>query len=217
MPVRAPPSRLTALGLACLGVFAAPMAAPAAAQPGPADQDVVEQIVLHPLFEAAFACSEHWVGQLAMLGDALGTDCMVIGPVETDNGGFFMSPYRGDGSANSDWFSFGARVLAPFDGRVVHVAEQPENAEPGSPSAPPASVIVFRREDGLMAIYAHITEPLVARGDRVDAGQPVAQVGNNGFSRAPHIHAGAWRGRQALQIIWDLQAYAGQMRAGEEG
>ena len=186
-------------------------------QPGPADQSRVEQIVLHPLYEQPYTCSEHWADQLPMLGDALGTDCMVIGRVETETNGFFMSPYRGDGRRNEDWYGFGARVLAPFSGEVVHVASQTENATPGVLGRPPASILVFRRDDGLMAIYAHVTAPLVQRGDRVQAGQAVAHVGNNGYSRAPHIHAGAWRDTQALQIVWDLKAYADQVGAQNEG
>lgn len=204
-------------GLAGAGALLLTIGAAAHGQPGPADQSQVEQVVLHPLYEQPYICSEHWVDQLPMLGDALGTDCMVIDAVETGDGGFFMSPYRGDGRDNEDWFGFGARVLAPFDGEVVHLASQPENPTPGVLGRPPASILVFRRDDGLMAIYAHVAAPLlVQRGDRVQAGQAVAHVGNNGYSRAPHIHAGAWRDTQALQIVWDLKAHAEQIGAQTE-
>lgn len=43
--------------------------------------------------------------------------------------------------------------------------------------------------------------------DKVEAGQIIAKCGNNGTSWNPHIHVGAWKGNQPLQIIVDLQAY----------
>ena len=91
----------------------------------------------------------------------------------------------------------------------------PVTNSPGALGEPPASMIVFRRADGLMVLYAHISEPSVAQGDTVEAGQPVAVVGNNGFSRTPHIHVGAWREQQPLQIVWDLSAMAQVMEAQE--
>ena len=57
----------------------------------------------------------------------------------------------------------------------------------------------------LLTFFAPIAL-LVKRGDPVVRGQVLGEGGNNGFGRAPHIHAGAWRGTTPLQIRWDLTA-----------
>ena len=41
------------------------------------------------------------------------------------------------------------------------------------------------------------------KADVLIDGEKVAQVGNNGMSRQPHIHIAAWRGKTALQIRFD--------------
>jgi murein DD-endopeptidase MepM/ murein hydrolase activator NlpD len=57
-------------------------------------------------------------------------------------------------------------------------------------------------------LVAHVTDVTVRVGDLVDAGAPVAKMGNNGFGRNPHIHVGAWRDETPLQIRFDLRAAA---------
>ena len=75
--------------------------------------------------------------------------------------------------------------------------------DPGILGEPPASSIAFLRTDGTHILIAHIQNPRVAEGDIVVAGQTVASVGNNGYSRLPHLHIGAWLGEDALQIRFD--------------
>lgn len=168
-------------------------------------------ITLHPLYRAPFACIEHPAGQATFLGDALGTDCMVTGGGEPGGPGF-TSFYRTDGRANADWYGWGAEVLAPFDGVVERVVANPVVNTPGTVGRPPAAMILFRRADGTNVLYAHVADVTVAAGDSVRAGQPVARIGNNGISRLPHIHVGAYRGAAALQVRWDLRAM-GRVRA----
>jgi murein DD-endopeptidase MepM/ murein hydrolase activator NlpD len=42
--------------------------------------------------------------------------------------------------------------------------------------------------DGTTTVYGHIDQALVAPGQRVAAGQPIATVGNRGISTGPHLH-----------------------------
>ncbi|RCW42433.1 M23 family metallopeptidase [Paenibacillus prosopidis] len=57
----------------------------------------------------------------------------------------------------------------------------------------------------------------VKEGDNVKAGDIVAKVGNNGYSRHPHIHVGAWKGNIPLQIRFDLKSMGSQLKnLGEE-
>ena len=172
--------------------------------PKPSESAPIESVVLHPLFATDYACSEHFEGQLPYLGDALGSDCIVQGGLETG----FMKAYRGNGEKNEDWYGWGEAVLAPVDGKVERINVNPVVNQPGKLGKPPASFIMLRRDDGTYVMVAHVADIKVAVGDRVRAGQPLGVVGNNGFARAPHIHIGAWRDKMPLQIRFDLRATA---------
>ncbi len=166
-----------------------------------------EQLMLSPIYGSPFVCSEHWMDQLPYSGDALGTDCMVTGGIEEQG---FMALYRTDGATNADWYGWEAPVLAPISGEVVGLLVKDDVNTPGTMGRPPAAMLQIRSDDGIMVVLAHVAHPLVAKGDRVAAGQVIAQVGNNGMARAPHIHVGAWRDSDAmpLQIRWDQRAMA---------
>jgi murein DD-endopeptidase MepM/ murein hydrolase activator NlpD len=167
--------------------------------------DSIGVVVLHPVVRRHFVCLEHPVGQLSHVGDALGTDCLVVdlgaGPT-----GRWPAFYRGTGARNADWYGWNQQVLAPFDGVVDTVHANPKTNVPGALGRERAGVIIFRRADGVRVLYAHVQAIAVAPGDTVRAGQPVARVGNNGPAYMPHTHVGAWRGAEPLQIRFDLRA-----------
>jgi murein DD-endopeptidase MepM/ murein hydrolase activator NlpD len=48
--------------------------------------------------------------------------------------------------------------------------------------------VQVRHEDGSTSTYGHINETLVEVGQRVQAGQQIATVGNRGQSTGPHLH-----------------------------
>jgi murein DD-endopeptidase MepM/ murein hydrolase activator NlpD len=168
-------------------------------------RDSVGSVVIHPVVRQHFVCLEHPAGQLNAVGDALGADCLIVhlggGPT-----GRFPSFFRGTGSQNSDWYGWNQRVLAPFDGVVDSVHTNEVVNSPGKLGRARASGIVFLRSDGVRVLYAHVHAIGVSPGDAVRAGQPVARVGNNGPAVMPHTHVGAWRGREPLQIRFDLRA-----------
>lgn len=174
----------------------------------------IEAVVLGPLFAEPFVCAEHYDGQMEWAGDALGTDCMVIGGL--DEGAGFMRLYRTDGLTNEDWYGWGADLLAPDDGVVVGLFENEATNTPGTLGRPPAGMLQIRTDDGLIVTLAHVTNPVVAPGDRVVRGQPVASVGNNGVSRAPHVHIGVHREGLPLQIRWDQREMARHARSEPE-
>lgn len=45
-----------------------------------------------------------------------------------------------------------------------------------------------RQDDGTIGVYGHINEALVTAGQRVDAGQQIATMGNRGISTGSHLH-----------------------------
>jgi len=48
--------------------------------------------------------------------------------------------------------------------------------------------VVVRHDDGSRSVYGHINQAFVAAGDRVSAGDRIAEVGNRGQSTGPHLH-----------------------------
>jgi hypothetical protein len=166
----------------------------------------VEAVLLGPLFEQIFACTDHAEGNVGALGDAFGTDCMIVGGLEQGDEHAYLRFFREDGKRNEDWYGWHANVLAPFDGRVVGIMHNDVTNVPGTMGKSPPGGIVFLRDDGLVVVYGHLDNVQVKEGDHVKAGQVVAVDGNNGMARSPHVHVGAFRDTTPYQIRWDQRA-----------
>jgi murein DD-endopeptidase MepM/ murein hydrolase activator NlpD len=48
--------------------------------------------------------------------------------------------------------------------------------------------VYVRGDDGAVTVYGHVNEYYVTTGERVRAGEQIAQVGNRGQSTGPHLH-----------------------------
>lgn len=164
----------------------------------------IEAVEIAPLFYQRFVCTEHVNGELSDLGDALGSDCLVVGGVGSSNG--FLRFYKTNGAKNEDWYGWHVEVHAPFDGVVIEVESNRVTNTPGMPGQPPPGYIKFKRADGVVVVYAHLDDIRVHTGDHVKAGQVIALDGNNGSAKNPHVHVGAYRDKKPLQIRWDLAA-----------
>jgi len=164
----------------------------------------VASVLAHPLYRRSFMCSEHPAGQLSILGDDLGQDCLVVEFVTRDERTWAM-PYRDDGASNEDWFGWGEAVHSPCDCEVVQIKQNPVVNQPGRMGNSRAAGITLKTADGIHFVLGHLGSFSVEVGQSVAYGQAIGTVGNNGFSRSPHIHVGAWKGREGLQIRWDQQ------------
>lgn len=181
-----------------------------------AAQTEIEAALIHPPVAARFQCSEHPLGDVDHVADALGSDCVVFRREGGPKGDLNVQ-FQGDGTRNEDWFSWREPVLAPFDGVVLVVHINPETTVPGQMGPGRSSAILFREgleddSDAVQVAYVHVREVTVSVGDTVHAGQPVARIGNNGSSFNPHLHIGAFRGELysdhavPLQVRMDLAA-----------
>jgi len=172
-----------------------------------------QSVRVHPIFDRAMSYQEHFRGNLSALGDDLGRDCQVVSfDVNADlTNGFFM-PFKNDGIRNEDWYSYNANVLAPISGVVTKIHVNPEENKPGSFEPSQASSIVIEGSEGLFVTVVHIKDIQVSKGQHVEAGQKIAQGGNNGCSRAPHVHIGAWKNEESVQIEFDLDLMGEQVK-----
>lgn len=75
----------------------------------------------------------------------------------------------------------GTEICAPWDGRVIKLWD--DTVHGGGLS------LRIRHDNGYTTGYAHLSSCLLALGDRVQQGQPVALSGNTGFhTTGPHLH-----------------------------
>jgi hypothetical protein len=95
----------------------------------------------------------------------------------------------GSGDPLSDYVGFGMPVLAPADGRVVEVTDHYADNPPGT-NGDHANNLVVDIGGGRYVLMAHVKQGSVRVqvGDVVRRGQPIAAVGNNGHTNAPHLH-----------------------------
>jgi murein DD-endopeptidase MepM/ murein hydrolase activator NlpD len=52
--------------------------------------------------------------------------------------------------------------------------------------------VVLRHPDGTQTVYGHVNRIFVEKGQRVEAGEEIAEMGNKGHSTGPHLHFEVW-------------------------
>jgi murein DD-endopeptidase MepM/ murein hydrolase activator NlpD len=67
--------------------------------------------------------------------------------------------------------------------------------------------VYIRGDDGAVTVYGHVNRYFVRAGERVVAGEQIAEVGNRGQSTGPHLHfevhpSGAMYGSQVDPVPW---------------
>lgn len=109
--------------------------------------------------------------------------------------------FAGDARAVRSYHAYDADVIAVADAMVVlakdgfpdnipRTAAGFETAVPITMESVAGNAVVLDLGDGQFAYYAHLKPGSlrVRTGDRVRRGQPLANVGNSGDSRWPHLH-----------------------------
>jgi murein DD-endopeptidase MepM/ murein hydrolase activator NlpD len=64
--------------------------------------------------------------------------------------------------------------------------------------------VVLRHTDGTQSVYGHVNRIFVEEGDRVEAGEEIAEIGNRGYSTGPHLHLEVWStdGTKINPLTW---------------
>jgi murein DD-endopeptidase MepM/ murein hydrolase activator NlpD len=95
------------------------------------------------------------------------------------------TPYGKKGKMWSRGYHTGIDVACPVGTDIIAVADgKIEKANWGSSYG----VQLVQKVEGGWVIYAHLSKALVKAGDKVTAGQHIAESGNTGNSSGPHLH-----------------------------
>jgi murein DD-endopeptidase MepM/ murein hydrolase activator NlpD len=93
--------------------------------------------------------------------------------------------YRGYGVKQGQRHD-GIDISAP-EGTTVRAAAPGEVIYTGTQSGY-GVIVILRHADSLITLYAHNSAVLVKDGERVEAGSPIAKVGQSGRTTGPHLH-----------------------------
>jgi murein DD-endopeptidase MepM/ murein hydrolase activator NlpD len=80
----------------------------------------------------------------------------------------------------------GTEILAPADGVVLFAGRY--SLQRSVAWWLYGNMVILGHGEHFLTVYGHCTEVLVAKGDRVSQGEPIATVGSTGMSTSPHLH-----------------------------
>lgn len=125
------------------------------------------------------------------------------------------SSYRGEATANENYYAFGEPLYAAADGTIVEVKNDIPDNTPGvmNVEEPAGNFVVIEHGNGEYSITAHIKEGSVAvkTGDKVKQGELIGELGNSGNSSEAHLHFQVSDGpdlftSRSIQIRWADQS-----------
>lgn len=160
---------------------------------------LTQSVLIHPPIDVSgegldLTTSEHEYKEQLRLADQLGRDFIV----EKLNEDGISRPYPSEtnGKRNDDWYGWRKDVLAPFEATVARVLKPDTVNTPGTMNreAQPGGIVFEDTSKNITIFYGHVREIEVEEGETVRPGEVVAKVVNNGNSRNPHVHIGAWEG-----------------------
>jgi len=92
----------------------------------------------------------------------------------------------------SNYYSFGANVVAPIYGEVVKVVNHINDNTPGNTneSEPYGNYVMMKHGDHEYSVLAHLKKHSITvhEGDLIYAQEVIGQCGNSGNSTEPHLH-----------------------------
>jgi murein DD-endopeptidase MepM/ murein hydrolase activator NlpD len=88
----------------------------------------------------------------------------------------------------------GTPILSAADGVVIEAG----------PASGFGLWVKVEHPDGSVTVYGHVDTYSVRKGQRVQAGEQIARMGNRGFSTGPHLHFEVWNpdGKKINPLTW---------------
>ena len=106
-------------------------------------------------------------------------------------GGGYVQPAYGRVSScfGARWgvTHFGVDIAAPI-GTPIYAATSGRGASAPVPATGFGLAVYILGDDGAVTVYGHVNRYFVDAGERVSAGEQIAEVGNRGQSTGPHLH-----------------------------
>lgn len=98
--------------------------------------------------------------------------------------------FKNEGVTNEDSYTFGAEIISPVDGIVVHVTDSLPDKKIRERDKLAGNHIIIQFQDTLFVALAHLKQNSikVKQGDNVRTGDVLSQVGNSGNTDFPHLH-----------------------------
>ena len=91
----------------------------------------------------------------------------------------------------------GTSVKATLDGKVLKCGT----------SLVYGKYIIIKHHGGYQSLYAHLNKYLVRKGQNVDQGEIIAELGNTGRSTGPHLHFSIYANQKPVDPLKQLTAY----------
>jgi murein DD-endopeptidase MepM/ murein hydrolase activator NlpD len=132
--------------------------------------------------EAAEAAAQNGGGGAGVSGGGGGGGGTVSGNYATPTSGRVSSCYGWRWGA----LHAGVDIAAPI-GRPIYAATSGVVRRAG-PATGFGQAVYILGDDGYVTVYGHVNRYFVSAGERVSAGEKIAEVGNRGQSTGPHLH-----------------------------
>ncbi|WP_194287456.1 M23 family metallopeptidase [Gracilibacillus oryzae] len=104
-----------------------------------------------------------------------------------------MKPYSIDSKKLNDYGIYNKLIVSPVKGTIAGIYDEEKDIAPGSEENETMIgnyIYIKIEETGTFLVLSHIKQnsALVENGQTVEAGTPLARVGNSGSSSEPHLH-----------------------------
>jgi len=100
--------------------------------------------------------------------------------------------HSGEGKELTDYYCYGAPLLAPGAGTIVWLEDHHPDQAIGTTNAPSpvGNGVVIDHGNGEFSVLAHMQPKSIRfkQGDKVRAGQVIGRCGNSGNTSEPHLH-----------------------------
>jgi murein DD-endopeptidase MepM/ murein hydrolase activator NlpD len=95
-------------------------------------------------------------------------------------------------------------VIAAIEGTPIRAAQAGEVAFVGQDTKNYGNIVILRHADGTMTSYSHAREITVKKGEQVQGGNVIANVGQSGNAKEPELHFAVREGKISVDPLSKL-------------